>query len=99
MSKTEYLKSDQADAFLILSVHEKLCGTLSCLRSGKWFLCDVVVCEGGDTGLHVRIVSDEHQDFDLKKNQPVGICLQHERHNYIFETSLAGRRRRISVGN
>jgi c-di-GMP-binding flagellar brake protein YcgR len=88
MSRPELLKSDQIDPFLHKAVQDGLCGTLSCLHSGKWSVFDIVVDSFRSSGLRVQIISENLREVDIKKNQPVGICFQFERYKYIFESII-----------
>lgn len=89
MSQPEFLKSDQADIFLRKIVNDGLCGTLSCLRGGKWYVYEILGVSCGDPGLCVRIVTNNVSDLDIKKDQPVGICFQYEHSRYIFESPVS----------
>ena len=88
MSQAERLTPDQIDAFLRRVVQDGLCGTLSCLRCGKWSVFDIWAGSCSDSGLRIRVASENPKEFNAQKNQPVGICFRHEHHNYIFETII-----------
>lgn len=86
MRQSEFLIQDQVDLFLRQSEQVGLRGTLSCLRCGTWHVFDVAGGACTDAGFRVTAVSEDGARFDFKKNQPVGICFEHEHHKYIFET-------------
>lgn len=88
MGQTKLLKSDEVDAFLRLASQEGLRGTLSCLQCGKWLVLDIVAAAYLDLGIQVQIQADRQAEPAIQKDQPVGVCFQHEQHKYIFETTV-----------
>ena len=88
MNQAELLKPDQMDALLRQAVHDGLCGTISVLRNGKWNVLNIRIIAAGESDIRIRCVSEDNQGLNLKKNQPVGICLRQDHHNYIFESSI-----------
>lgn len=88
MADVESLKAEQVDAFLRQAVQDGLCGTLSLLREGKWSIFDIVVMNVGASAVAIQLFGDRAAPITLKTEQPVGVCLQHERHKYIFESTV-----------
>lgn len=89
MADSETLKAEQVDAFLRQAVQDGLCGTLSFLREGKWSVFDIVVVKVGPSGVAIQLDGGTTAPITLKKEQPVGVCLQFDRHKYIFESAVA----------
>lgn len=88
MSQAELLTHDQIDAFLQQAAHEGLCGTVSVMRNGKWNVRNIRIAAANEAAIRIHCPTDNNQELNLKKDQPVGICLRHDHHNYIFETSV-----------
>lgn len=88
MSQTELLKKDQIDTFMRKAVQDAYTGTLSFLREGKWNILDIRIIAADQSELNLRVMSELTEDLVIKKDQPVGICFQHEHHKYIFESTV-----------
>jgi c-di-GMP-binding flagellar brake protein YcgR len=89
MSQAELLTTQQQETFLRQAVEEGLCGTLSSLHDGKWNVFDVLISTVDEAGIHLHVMSENAENIDLKKDQPVGICIQKEFQKYIFESCIS----------
>jgi len=89
MSQAELLTTQERELFLRQAVSEGLCGTLSSLHQGRWNVIEVLVAAVDPAGLHLKVMSEKTERIDLKKNHPVGVCLQKDHHKYIFESCIS----------
>ncbi|NLW83849.1 MAG: PilZ domain-containing protein [Phycisphaerae bacterium] len=88
MNPRDFLKPDQVDEFLRLTVRDGLCGTLSYLKNGSWRVWDIVARSVSESTFRVQVVSANLTELVIQKDLPVGLCIQHEHSKFIFETTV-----------
>lgn len=88
MRPRDFLKPDQVDEFLRLTVQDGLCGTLTCLKNGCWRVWDIAARSVSESAFRVQVVSENATELCIQKDQPVGLCIQHKHSKYIFETTV-----------
>ncbi len=86
MVEKEVIKSEELKEVLVQAVELKTPGTMSYLSRGKWHTASVLLTAVGQNSLHFEI-NDENEISTsfARKDQPVGISMQHEFNKYVFE--------------
>jgi c-di-GMP-binding flagellar brake protein YcgR len=92
MVEKEVLKTEELKDVLTQAVDLKTPGVMSYLSEGKWHTVNVFLTAVEQNSLHFELSEDEDKSTrSARKDQPVGISMQHEFNKYVFETVVLGK--------
>ncbi len=80
------IRSKELKEVLARTVDLKTPAIMSYLSGGKWHTANVLLTAIGQNSLHFELSEEHTGTSNARKDQPVGISIQHEFNKYVFET-------------
>lgn len=86
MVDKEFVRTEELKDVLERAVDLKSCGIMSYLSLGKWRIVDVLLTSVGQDSLEFFLSEEQSARIQApRKDQPVGISIEHEFCKYVFE--------------